>query len=386
MTSPLIGRRTLLAGVAATSTLCTIATAHATATATGTGTGTGSARARTPDADDAAATASSRTPASLTYKGVNFDTDREVWRTEYVRQEIAAVKEQLHGNAVLLLGHRLDRLAEAASIAAAHGLFVWFEPRQFDQDAEQTLAFLGSVARAAESLRTRYPCVGLSVGTELTIFMSGLVPGKDYAERGQALGRPESAGYQERLHAFLGRAVGTVRPLFHGPVTYSSGDWEQVDWHGFDVVGANLYRNGDNTTSYTRALRDLQRHGKPVVITEFGCCTFTGAGERGGSGFTAVDWEREPPLVKDGYVRDEREQAAEVGALLDLYAAERVDGAFVYNFIAPDSPYSPQRCHDLDIASFALVRTYPTGTRRGYAETGQWTPKQSFRAVADRFR
>ncbi|MFD7916814.1 hypothetical protein ACFV30_40025 [Streptomyces sp. NPDC059752] len=104
------------------------------------------------------------------------------------------------------------------------------------------------------------------------------MPGKDYGERGQALGRPESAGYQERLNAFLGRAVGTVRPLFHGPVTYSSGDWEQVDWHGFDVVGANLYRNGDNMTSYTRALRALQRHGKPVVITELGCCTFTGRG------------------------------------------------------------------------------------------------------------
>ncbi|GGS29760.1 hypothetical protein Snoj_26290 [Streptomyces nojiriensis] len=111
-------------------------------------------------------------------QGVNFDTDREVWRTEYVRREIAAVQEQLHGNAVLLLGHQLD------------------------QDAEQTLAFLGSVARVAESLRTRYPRVGPSVGTELTIFMFGPVPGRDYEERGQALGRPESAGYQERLNAF----------------------------------------------------------------------------------------------------------------------------------------------------------------------------------------
>ncbi|WP_327387865.1 hypothetical protein [Streptomyces sp. NBC_01207] len=186
--------------------------------------------------------------------------------------------EQLHGTAVLLLGHRLDRLAEAASIAAAHDLFVWLEPWQFDQDAEQTLAFLGSVARAAESLRARYPCVGLSIGTELTTFASDLVPGKDYEERGQALRRLESAGYQERLNAFLGRAVGTVRPLFHGPVTYGCGDWQQVDWHGFDVVGANLYRNGDNMTSYTRALRALLRHGKPIVITEFDSCTFTGPG------------------------------------------------------------------------------------------------------------
>ncbi|MGW4704142.1 abortive infection protein [Streptomyces sp. NPDC004285] len=367
MTPAACGRRTLLVGAAALSTACVAGNAPARTTSTG-------------------ATPSPRTPTSLTYKGVNFDTDREVWRKEYVLREIGAIEQQLHGNAVLLLGHDLDRLTEAASIAASHGLFVWFEPRQFDKDPEQTLAFLGSVARAAERLRRRHPGVGLALGTELTLFMSGLVPGKDYSERGQALARPESAGYQERLNAFLQRALRTVRPLFAGQVTYSSGDWEEVDWRRFDVVGVNLYRNAENRAAYAERLRGLRRHGKPVVITEFGCCTFTGARKHGGSGFNAVDWEREPPLVRDGYTRDEREQAAEVGDLLDLYAAERVHGAFVYNFIAPDSPYSPQRRHDLDMASFALAKTFPSGTPRGYAETGQWEPKLSFRAVAARFR
>ncbi|WP_425247017.1 abortive infection protein [Streptomyces sp. NEAU-NA10] len=372
MTSAPMTRRSLLTGTASLAAASLVSACAAD-----------NARAGTPSTH---AVAPPRGPESLTYKGVNFDTDREVWRTEYVRQEIAAVKEQLHCNAILLLGHELDRLAEAASIAATHGLFVWFEPRQFDRDAEQTLAFLASVARAAERLRTRHPGVGMAVGTELTIFMSGLVPGNDYTERAQALGRPESAGYQERLNAFLGRALRTVRPLFKGRVAYSSGEWEEVDWRGFDVVGANLYRDADNKATYTKQLRALHRHGKPVVITEFGCCTFTGAREQGGMGFTAVDWEREPPVVKDGHVRDEREQADEIGALLDLYAAERVHGAFVYNFIAPDSPYSPQRRYDLDIASFALAKTFPTGTRRGYAETGQWEPKRSFHTVARRFR
>ncbi|MER7001112.1 abortive infection protein [Streptomyces sp. NPDC000410] len=372
MTPAPIARRTLLASAAA------LATA-----ALGTACAADNARARTTSTD---AAASPRTAGSLTYKGVNFDTDREEWRTEFVRREIAAIREQLHCNAILLLGHDLDRLTEAASIAAAHGLFVWFEPRQFDKGTEQTLAFLGSVARAAERLRTRHPGVGIAVGTELTIFMSGLVPGKDYNERGQALARPESAGYQERLNAFLDRALKTVRPLFKGRVTYSSGEWEEVDWRGFDVVGVNLYRNADNKITYIKKVRALHRHGKPVVITEFGCCTFTGAKEQGGAGFNVVDWEREPPVVKDGYVRNEREQADEIGELLDLYAAERVHGAFVYNFISPDSPYSPQRRHDLDIASFALAKTFPTGTRRGYAETGQWEPKQSFHTVARRFR
>ncbi|MFD9791615.1 abortive infection protein [Streptomyces sp. NPDC059070] len=367
MTPAPIARRTVLAATAALSATCVSGHAHARTRPTG-------------------AAAPPQHASSLTHKGVNFDTDREVWRTEFVRREIAAIRQQLHCNAVLLLGQDLDRLTEAASIAATHGLFVWFEPRQFDQSAEQTLAFLGSVARAAERLRARHPGVGISVGTELTIFMSGLVPGKDYKERAQALGLPEWAGYQERLNAFLERALKTVRPLFKGRVTYSAGEWEEVDWRGFDIVGVNLYRDADNRASYTTKLRALTRHGKPVVITEFGCCTFTGARDQGGDGFNAVDWERQPPLVKDGYRRDEREQAQEIGELLDLYAAERLHGAFVYNFIAPDSPFSPQRRHDLDIASFALAKTFPTGTGRGYAETGQWEPKQSFRTVADRFR
>ncbi|MFD7628547.1 hypothetical protein ACFV7Q_21330 [Streptomyces sp. NPDC059851] len=145
MTSAPIARRTLLAGTAALSTVCVAGNAGAL-----------------PMPTDAAA--SLRTAGPLTYKGVNFDTDREVWRTEYVRREIAAIREQLHCNAVLLLGHDLDRLTGAASIAAEYGLFVWFEPRQFDKDSEQTLAFLGSVARAAERLRTRHPGVGIAVG------------------------------------------------------------------------------------------------------------------------------------------------------------------------------------------------------------------------------
>ncbi|MGW1892436.1 hypothetical protein ACWCP6_19665 [Streptomyces sp. NPDC002004] len=151
-------------------------------------------------------------------------------------------------------------------------------------------------------------------------------------------------------------------------------------------MGANLYLTARNKATYTEKVRALHRHGKPVVIIEFGCCTFTGAKELGGMGFTVVDWEREPPVVKDGYVRNEREQADEIDELLDLYLAEQVHGAFVYNFIAPDSPYSPQLRYDLDVASFARAKTFPTGTRGGYADTGHWDPKQCFHTVARRFR
>ncbi len=57
-------------------------------------------------------------------------------------------------------------------------------------------------------------------------------------------------------------------------------------------------------------------------------------------------------------VRDEDEQATEVGELLDLYAAEGVDGAFVYNFIEPDNTWSPDPLQDLDKTGFSLVKCF----------------------------
>jgi hypothetical protein len=59
---------------------------------------------------------------------------------------------------------------------------------------------------------------------------------------------------------------------FGGPVSYASGIWEEVDWSGFDVVGIDGYRDEQNAPYYRQLLAPSHRHGKPVVVTEFGCC------------------------------------------------------------------------------------------------------------------
>ncbi|WP_433467956.1 hypothetical protein [Spirillospora sp. CA-128828] len=321
----------------------------------------------------------------LPQHGVNYDTEREVWKPEYVRREIRAIRRDLHCNALILLGSDLRRLMLAARYAAEEGMFVWFEPRQFERDARTTLRFVSSVAREAERLRRTHPGVGISLGCELTIFMAGLVPGKDWMERAANLGTPAGRGYDKRLNAFLGRALKTVRPLFGGRLTYTSGVWENVAWRGFDVVGVDLYRDASNKATYVQDVRALHRFGKPVVITEFGCCTYRGADERGGDGFDIIDWTQDPPVVPAGYVRDERTQARYISELLDVYEAEGVHGAFVYNFIDPDSPYSPDRDHDLDMAGFSLVKVLPADSRLGYEKTGHWEPKPAFRTLARRY-
>ncbi|SFN06343.1 abortive infection protein [Actinomadura madurae] len=355
-----ISRRTMLAGTAAAAAGLAAGPAHAAPAAP--------ARGR-----------------PLPQRGVNYDTEREVWKPAYVRREMRAIRRDLHCNAVIILGSDLRRLMLAARCAADEGMFVWLEARQFDRDARTTLRFLASVAREAERLRRAHPGVGISVGCELTIFMAGLVPGEDWMERGANLGTPAAAGYNERLNAFLRRALTTVRPLFGGRLTYTSGEWEEVDWRGFDVVGVDLYRDESNEATYARNVRALHRFGKPVVITEFGCCTYRGAGDRGGMGFDIVDWTRNPPVVPPGYVRDEQEQARYISELLDLYEAERLHGAFAYNFIDPGAPYSPDPGQDLDMAGFSLVKVLPPDSGLGYEQTGHFAPKLAFRTLARRY-
>ncbi|GAA1529945.1 hypothetical protein GCM10009678_09940 [Actinomadura kijaniata] len=321
----------------------------------------------------------------IVQRGVNYDTERDVWDVAYVRRDMAAIRDELHCDSVILLGSSLRRLVPAAEAAAERGLFVWFEPRKFEKGARRTLRFLARTARAAEELRRDHPGVGISVGCEFTLFMKGLVPGRNWQARARNLGRPGSGDYHAGLNAFLGRALDAVRPVFGGPVTYSSGGWERVDWHGFDMVGVDLYRDARNAADYRRLVRDLHRHGRPVLITEFGCCTFRGAADRGALGFLAIDWRARPPRLRDGIVRDEREQARYLDELLDVFEAENVHGAFVYDFVAPGSPTAADPRYDLDTASFSLVKVAPPGSPDDYARTGRWEPKAAFHTVAARF-
>jgi hypothetical protein len=320
----------------------------------------------------------------LTLKGVNFDTDREIWQPDFVRREIEAIRQDLHCNSIFILGSELDRLVLTATIAAEHGLHVWFEPRHFEADGAETLQFVSTVARAAEQLRAEHPDVGLSLGVELTLFMRGLVPGNDWTERGAALESTPPARYNKRLNEFLAEALTTIRPLFGGQITYSSGEWEDVDWRGFDIVGVDLYRDAKNKSTYVDKVRSLHRHGKPVVITEFGCCTFRGAAELGGSGFLVMDWSN-PSVVPEHLVRDEQEQARYIDELLDIFETEQVHGAFVYDFIEPGNPHSPNPRRDLDMVGFAVVKTYPSGHELAYDRTGHFEPKAAFHTIARRF-
>ena len=176
-----------------------------------------------------------------------------------------------------------------------------------------------------------------------------------------------------------------MRRHFHGPVTYASGSWEKVDWALFDFVSIDFYRDAMNKKLFRKNLRQYSVHKTPVVITEFGCCSYRGADDKGAYGWAIVDWNVEPPQLKGTYIRDEEVSAKYLTDLLATFVEEKVEGAFVFTFVMPKYPHYDDPRFDLDMASYGVVKSYTDRKGATYPDM-PWEPKQSFGALADYYR
>jgi hypothetical protein len=95
-----------------------------------------------------------------------------------------------------------------------------------------------------------------------------------------------------------------------------------------------------------------------------------------------VDFNKMPPQLNGDYVRDEGVQAHELTDQLATLDEVGVEGAFVFTFVAPTSPYAQDPKYDLDMASYSLVKTYADQHGTTYPDL-PWEPKEAFHAVAD---
>ncbi|GGZ33396.1 hypothetical protein GCM10010387_29420 [Streptomyces inusitatus] len=330
----------------------------------------------------------------LTYRGIFYDTGtaygpgtttREVWSPSLMRTDLRAIDKELRCNAVTVSGADLGRLELSAREALRRGLQVTLQPRLFDHPQPEILAHLARTARLAERLRTSYRSeVILAVGCEYVLFAPGIVPGATFLDRIRYLteGQFDHPAILRRLDGFVRAAVAVARENFHGRITYGSAPGlEEIDWSLFDIVGLDYYTYHRDPREHTRELAPFRRWNKPVMILEFGCGTFRGAAERGGDGWSVVDWDRPVPEVVGDVLRDEREQAEHIANMLGVFEREGFLGASLYGFIAPDSPHSPVPRYDLDVASFSVVKVI----RRDHTDPASpyhWEPKLSFSAVA----
>jgi len=367
------------------------------------------------------------------------------WRPKFdpriVHRELGIIKNDLHCNAVRICGLDMDRLMIASEDALSQGLEVWLSPEMWDRSQDETLEYIAGAAERVEGLRRRWPGkLVFSVGSELTLFSQGMIEGKNVFDR---ISRPSFLGdimagkYNGPLNVYLSNLSEAARKLFRGPLTYFSVPFETIDWKPFDFVGVDHYRDARIKDSYGQMISKYNSFGKPVVIGEFGCCTFRGADLLGANGFMItfgmmegllgknqkipkmfLDMAHIPPRVDGHYIRDEELQARELVDQLGVLDAAGVEGAFVHTFVVPNSPYRADPRYDTDMANFSLVKSFPEaeteeefrrqtihGAREmmgvdldphvldGFSgpmgEHGvtypdlPWEPKKSFKAVAD---
>jgi hypothetical protein len=320
--------------------------------------------------------------------GMNYDTGfvsggsttHEPFDPDTVRRDLRVIRDELHCDAVRITGGVQDRLELAAGLAAEAGLEVWYCPFTNGLDRDALMAFVLDGAERAERLRQTGASVVYLTGSEIAVFTDDFLPGRDLAERMALFTDPERLreavpAARAAVHDFLTEALPEVRKRFGGPVGYASLPMESVDWAPFDLIASDAgYRDANSAAAFSQTLAAAVGQGKPYAATEFGCCTYRGAGEVAGN-LEPVTYDargRATTLTAE-LERDEEGQARYVLDLLRDYEAGGVEAAFVYTFANRHLPTTDDPALDFDLASRGIVRVLPDGS---------WVPKAAFHALA----
>jgi hypothetical protein len=329
-------------------------------------------------------------------RGINYDTgfggavgdrSRVAFDSVVVRRELEIIATDLHCDAVRVCGDDPERVLLAAHAAVDVGLRVWFAPFPMDLTPAELPPYFERCAGSAEEIRARDPETVLVLGCEMSLFCAGFVPGAHLMERIQNAMNPQAwVGHVPEVDfgEMLRGVVEVARARFGGKVTYASGDWEDIDWSVFDFASVDLYRDADNAAGFAERVRHHAGLGKPLVITEFGCCTYRGAAEAGGLGWTIIDHTASPRVLAGDYVRDESVQVDYFRELMDVFEAEGVYGAFWFTFAGYEAVSDADPRRDLDMASYGAVRVL-SGQRGVRYPDMTWEPKEVFDAIASRF-
>ena len=133
-----------------------------------------------------------------------------------MHRELEIIKNDLHCNAVRICGQDLDRLVTAGQDALDQGLEVWLSPELWDHSPQDTLDYLAEAAKRAEELRQHRPGqVVFSVGSELTLFMPGMLEGDTFLDiiRHLLMGKSEEILERAKEEGDLRLAIAALRTI-----------------------------------------------------------------------------------------------------------------------------------------------------------------------------
>ncbi|WP_280414334.1 hypothetical protein [Nocardia carnea] len=336
-------------------------------------------------------------------RGMTYDTgfirggriSRPDFDPAVVARELTIIRDDLHCNAVQIIGGDPERLELAARCAAELGLEVWFSPYPLELTPEQILTLLTDCAQRAERLRRTGAEMVFVAGVELSIMNRGFVPGDTVEQRLDLLLRdPEHRAERftevsARLDGFFGGALPAIREHFHGKITYACIPFERIDWSPFDFLAIELIRSAEVADQFRAGVRSLVAQGKPVAVTGFGTATWRGAGDVAPRSMEIVEYDAhgDPVRLTGDYVRDEAGQADYLRELLEIFDSEGVDSTFVFLFALYNYPHrtTGDPRDDLDLAGLGIVKVLPDGCGDTYPDM-PWEPKKAFAAVAEHYR
>lgn len=322
----------------------------------------------------------------------NAAITRSHWDPDVVKRELGIIRDDLHCNAVRVVGGDAQRMELAATYAADLGLEVWFSPYPLELTTGEMRSLFIDCAVRAERLRRRGAEVVFVLGAELSLMSKGFLPGDDPDDRVAVLltQRDRIPEVSARVNEFLATAVGEVRERFGGKITYAAVPMERVDWMLFDIVSVDLYRSAEVADRFADGVRAVVEQGKPVAITEFGSAAYRGAGAAGARFLEAVEFDKDtgtPIRLTGEYVRDEPGQAAYLRELLEIFDAAGVDSTFVFLFSIDGFPHRPDGDprDDIDLASPSIVKVFENRYGQTYPDM-RWEPKAAFAALAEYYR
>lgn len=333
----------------------------------------------------------------MKYKGITYDVGTEYMlgsltrsglTREVIEKDIFEIKNNLNCNSIRIYGTEKHLLILAAEVALKSGLNVWLSPRLINENVQTTINFLEGIAKEVETLKSVYidKEIVFIIAGEATIDLKGFLEGETIYDRIQNIAKPSffikkafgiKPPYQNAFINFLHQSVLAVRKNFTGKITYASGMWEIVDWTIFDFVSINLYKASFNKSFFNKTIRKMESKGKPLAITEFGCCTYIGADRKGPTGYTVLDTTTEPPIFKEKCERDEQTQADYISDLLQTFEKEKVDATFIFDFYSQNLTHSSNPVLDYDKASFAVTKSIGKN---------KWEPKKSFYIISDYYK
>jgi hypothetical protein len=333
-------------------------------------------------------------------KGITYDTGfinegvttKEKFDSTIVQREMHIIKNDLYCNAVRITGGDADRLETAAKLAAAEGLEVWYCPFTCGLKLDELKKFLVDAAERAELLRNSGAEVVFITGSEISLFNNGIFNEVTLSNRFDLIKNPtkfreQLPQVQLKMKRFLADTVKSVREKFKGKISYASLPFEGVDWSLFDFISTDGgHRSADIAPYFQRGIRALVNQGKPVAITEFGCCTYRGAADKGARADLIIEWvDGRADHLNGIYVRDENEQAAYIKELLEIFETEKVDAVFVNTFARYDLPHRENLSYDLDLASGGIVKVYENMQGKIYPDMS-WEPKAAFYTLAKYYK